>query len=333
MKESDLYLPVVKVLEKYYQCDKKMSWYAGCGKDISFPSGFGKRKPDVVGIKRRNNKYEIHLVEGKLLNVPTHGFEETINQLDNLNTYSDFLWAVFPKKQWDENENNHLKWESALKSRGYGLLLYQDNEVIISFPPAINKNMIEEAKNQIIKFIFGETDDPIYLNSLSIESAITAQKNITRIVEVFEGPIKEISGKKNTLSFYEPFTDMKKPYFVFMGYQTNKYYIQGDPFSTYLNDGRALIWIWKDLGSLSEDEKYIDKLLNNTMPLDTYYFADNDNWSWICQPISELNIIGLKENKFIGEFAIGRYLSISGRSNTGIKKDLKELINWANKLD
>jgi hypothetical protein len=53
----------------------------------SSPAGFGKRKPDVVICKIGQLKHEVHLVEGKLLNVPADGLEETLNQLDSFRPY------------------------------------------------------------------------------------------------------------------------------------------------------------------------------------------------------------------------------------------------------
>ena len=53
----------------------------------SSPAGFGKRKPNVVIRKIDQLKHEVHLVEGKLLNVPTHGLEEILNQLESFRSY------------------------------------------------------------------------------------------------------------------------------------------------------------------------------------------------------------------------------------------------------
>ena len=93
MKESALYRPVAKFLEKKYRCDPSVTWCAGCGKDLAFPSGFGKRKPDVVTVRCGSGTTEAHLVEGKLLNVPTPGFEETLHQLDKADLKRLLLWA------------------------------------------------------------------------------------------------------------------------------------------------------------------------------------------------------------------------------------------------
>src|SRR6266571_6097857 len=123
MRESDLYEPVARFLEKRYGCDRKRTWIAGCGTDLAFPAGFGKRKPDVVACRTGPPKQEVHLVEGKLLNVRTHGFEETLNQLDSFRPYADYLWAVFPSGRWSSAGTNHDRWISQLRQRGYGLIL------------------------------------------------------------------------------------------------------------------------------------------------------------------------------------------------------------------
>src|SRR5438094_402697 len=82
MRESDLYKPVAQFFQREYGCVANETWIAGSGSDLAFPPGFGKRKPDVVACTSGTRR-EIHLAEGKLLNIPTHGFDETYNQLDS----------------------------------------------------------------------------------------------------------------------------------------------------------------------------------------------------------------------------------------------------------
>src|SRR2546426_9036599 len=110
MRESDLYKPVAGFLKRRYGC--KVTWIAGSGTDLAFPAGFGKRKPDVVAcnVGSLKREREVHLVEGKLLNVPTHGFEETLNQLGSFRPYADYLWAVFPAGRWSSAGANHDRW-------------------------------------------------------------------------------------------------------------------------------------------------------------------------------------------------------------------------------
>jgi hypothetical protein len=141
MRESDLYKPVAQFLERRYRCARKNTWFAGSGRDLSFPAGFGKRKPDVVVCKAHPLKPEVHLVEGKLLNLPTHGFEETLNQLDNLRPYADFLWATFPSKHWSAAATNHDHWIPQLKKRGYGLLLVDVGRVKLQFDALLNSSV------------------------------------------------------------------------------------------------------------------------------------------------------------------------------------------------
>jgi hypothetical protein len=105
MRESDLYKPVAQFLERRYGCARKNTWTAGSGRDVAFLAGFGKRKPDVVACKPHPVKPEVHLAEGKLLNIPTHGFEETLSQLESFRPYADFLWAVFPLSTWTSASN------------------------------------------------------------------------------------------------------------------------------------------------------------------------------------------------------------------------------------
>ena len=115
MRESDLYKPVAQFLERRYGIAHKNTWTAGSGRNLSFLAGFGRRIPDVVACKPHPLKPEVHLAEGKLLNIRTHGFEETVNQLDSFRSYGDFLWAVFPLSNWSSASTNHDRWISQLR--------------------------------------------------------------------------------------------------------------------------------------------------------------------------------------------------------------------------
>src|SRR5512132_1808834 len=146
MRESDLYKPVARFLERRYGCARKNTWTAGSGRDLSFLAGFGKRKPDVVACKDHPLRPEVHLAEGKLLNIPTHGFEETLNQLDSFRSYGDFLWAVFPSGRWASATGNHDRWISQLQRRGYGLILVENGRATAQFEALPNSSVELTAK-------------------------------------------------------------------------------------------------------------------------------------------------------------------------------------------
>jgi hypothetical protein len=171
------------------------------------------------------------------------------------------------------------------------------------------------------------------ISSLSSLDAETAIRAAARIVEIMTGPVREILAKNRKEStFTSPLVDSRKPYFALGTVGPDEAYFQGDPFSTYLNDGRALVWIWTTLGRLDKNEKTIAKHVSRKHPVDTYFFADNDDWQWICRPLPEISIDSLKAAGFIGEFALGRPLAITDRSLSGIKIDLAEMYDWARSL-
>ena len=147
MRESDLYKPVAQFFEQRYEIARKNTWTAGSGKDLSFPAGFGKRKPDVVACNVHPRKPEVHLAEGKLLNIRTHGFDETVNQLDSFSRYADFLWAVFPSNSWASAPTNHDWWKSQLRQRGYGLLLVDGGWAKPQFDALPNPVLTPKRKN------------------------------------------------------------------------------------------------------------------------------------------------------------------------------------------
>jgi hypothetical protein len=120
----------------------------------------------------------------------------------------------------------------------------------------------------------------------------------------------------------------QKPFFIIGEAEIGQCCIQGDPFSTYLNDGRALIWVWRYCGTLRADEKYIREITSRPHPADVYFFADNDKWEWICRPLSELSLENLKPAGYLGEFSLGRAIPVSDRSLAGITTDIRRLVAW-----
>lgn len=330
MREPDLYKPVAKFLEGRYGCDRKCTWLAGGGTDLSFPAGFGKRKPDVVACKKGPLRQEVHLVEGKILNIPTHGFEETVNQLDSFRPYSDYLWAVFPSDHWYSAKSNHDRWISQLRQRGYGLLLVDNGRTKLEFEALPNPSVDRTSKKSLLDSLLGESDDPMPLRTLASETAETASRAVSRVVEVMAGPVRRIIGKDRKAStFTTPIVYSRKPFFVIGEAGAGKVYIQGDPFSTYLNDGRALIWAWRTIGRLDRDEKAIRIITSRAHPADVYFFSDNGNWEWICRPIPELSLETLKAAGYLGEFSLGRTIPVSDRSISGIETDIRRMFRWA----
>lgn len=330
MRESDLYKPVAKFLESHYGCNHKFTWLAGSGTDLSFSAGFGKRKPDVVACKTSPVRQEVHLVEGKLLNIPTHGFEETLNQLDSFRPFVDYLWAVFPSTRWLSAKTNHYRWCSLLRQRGYGLLLVDNGRVGLQFEAFPNYNIDPTSKKMLLDSLLGESDDPMPLRTLASETAETAIRTVARVVDVMTGPVRNIVGKnKKQSTFTELITYTRKPYFVIGAVGSGMAYIQGDPFGAYLNDGRALIWIWREIGRLDRDERKIRLITSREHPADVYFFSDNDSWQWICRPLAELSLESLKASGFLGEFSLGRAIPISDRSMSRIENDIRRLFNWA----
>ncbi len=330
MRESELYRPVAKYFKSQHGCLHKATWIAGSGKDLAFPAGFGKRKPDVVACKAHPIKPEIHLAEGKLLNLPTHGFEETINQLESFRPYADYLWAVFPAEQWTSAVNNHERWLSQLRQRGYGMLLVNGSRVKKELEALSNSNVDKECKKSILEEMLGDSDEPLVLSTLSTNTAKSAMRAAARVAEIMSGTIRDILGKncKESTCTAPCYPNSAAPFFTLGCIDFSKGYIQGDPFSTYLNDGRALIWVWRSYGNLCENEKIIRTAVAKPHPIDTYFHADNDNWQWICRPLSELSLESIKASGYLAEFSLGRAIPISDRTLKGIAADLRRLIAW-----
>ncbi|HZS17706.1 MAG TPA: hypothetical protein VFA51_07220 [Candidatus Udaeobacter sp.] len=329
MRESDLYKPVAQFLERRYGIAHKNTWTAGSGRDLAFFAGFGRRKPDVVACKPHPLKPEVHLAEGKLLNIPTHGFEETVNQLDSFRSYGDFLWAVFPWGSWSSATTNHDRWISQLQGRGYGLILVGDGRAKPQFDALPNSSVDHTKRKSLLTALLGASDDPIFLPSLSTETAETAIRAACRVAAIMSGPVRDVVGKNRKEStFSAPFvTD--QPVFALGDVEIGQNsYIQGDPFGTYLKDGRALIWVWRDWGTLRNDEKSIRTFTSRLPPSDVYFYAENDKSEFICRPLSELSLDGLKETRYLGWFSLGRAIPVSDRSLAGIKSDVRRLIQW-----
>jgi len=310
---------------------------AGSGTDLSFLAGFGKRKPDVVACKVGPLKRErdVHLAEGKLLNLPTHGFEETLNQLDSFRRYADYLWAVFPARRWSAAGANHNYWTSELRKRGYGLLLVDEGRVELKSPALANSEVDRTSRDSLLDALLGEnSDEPVRISTLATEAAETAIRAAARVAEIMvSGPVREIIGKSRRTSYLiAPFMDSRIPFFCLGDAWIGKCGIQGDPFSTYLKDGRALIWVWRTFGTLGEDEKSIRSITSRPHPTDVYFYSATETGNeWICRPLSELSIESLKASEHLGEFSLGRAVSISDRSTSGIAVDIRRFVAWARK--
>jgi len=330
MRESDLYKPVARLLERRYGCARKYTWIAGCGKDLSFPAGFGNRKPDVVGCKVGPLKREVHLAEGKLRNLPTHGFEETLNQLDNLRPYSDFLWAVFPLDSWTAAGANHDRWIPQLRQRGYGLLLVSIGRANAQFEAQPNSVIDPKLKKSLLAALLGDSDEPVVIPTLATETAENSIRAASRVAEIMVGPARDLFGKsRSERSFTVAVTSPGVRFFLIGDVWSGKMSIQGDPFSTYLNDGRALIWVWRFCGNLGKDEKSIRAIISRKHPPDVYFYSDNDRWEWICRPLSEVSLDRLKAAGYLGEFSLGRAIPISDRSLAGLRSDIRRMLAWA----
>ncbi len=261
-----------------------------------------------------------------------HGFEETLNQLDNLRPYADFLWATFPSKHWSAAATNHDHWIPQLKKRGYGLLLVDVGRVKLQFEAFLNSSVDAVKRTSLLAALLGDPDEPIPLGTLATETAETAIRAVARIVEIMSGPVRDRVGEdRKPRTFTAAVTALRGPYCLIgeVPFDRGRGTIEGDPFSSYLNDGRALVWVWRECRTLRQDEKSIQAITSRTHPSDVYFFADNGNWEWICRPLAELSIANLKAERYLEQFRLGRAIAISGRSLKGISKDLRQMMAWA----
>src|SRR5262249_30094836 len=133
--------------------------------------------------------------EGKLLNIRTHGFDETVNQLDNFRSYADFLWAVFPLNSWAAAPTNHDRWMSQLRQRGYGLLLVDGGWAKPQFDALPNPSVEAKEKKSLLAALLGDSDDPVSIPALATEIAAIAGHTAARVAAVMSGPVREIIGK------------------------------------------------------------------------------------------------------------------------------------------
>jgi hypothetical protein len=330
MRESDLYKPVAQFFERRYAIPRKNIWSAGSGTDLSFLAGFGRRKPDVVACNTHLLRREVHLAEAKLHNIRTHGFDETVNQLDSFRPYADFLWAVFPLTKWASAPTNHDRWIAQLQEKRYGLLLVDGGRAKRQLDAQQNFTVDALLKKSVLTELLGDPDDPISIPTLSTETAEIANLAAARVAAIMIGPVREIFGKdrRQTPFIIPDFSDAQR-YFLIGSVESGQVVIEGDPFSSYLNDGRALVWVWRECGTLRQDEESIQAITSRRHPSDVHFFADNGNWKWVCRPIAELSVENLKAEGYVEQFRLGRVIGVSGRSSKGIRKDLSELIAWA----
>jgi len=340
MKESALYRPVAEFLEERCGCDPKTTWFAGCGRPLSFPSGFGKRKrkADVVGFRQHEGTKEVHLVEGKLLRVPAHDFEEARNQLDNVRAYADRLWAVFPEAEWQADAAKHDAWKRELRERAYGILLAviknkQVKEVRLELEAKANPHVDSARRNELLEAVFGEQDEPVEVPSLGTQMGKAAARAAARVVELMVGPVKEVFAPKGRegpfLATY--YYNSENESFLLGRFEEGDLYVQGDPFGNTLDDGRPVIWVWRSLGDLKTNESAIVNAASKEHPEDTFFYVESEEDADCC-PISELDIERLKAKGFIYEFSLGRAIPVDGRTEAAVKKNVERLRSWAKQI-
>jgi hypothetical protein len=146
------------------------------------------------------------------------------------------------------------------------------------------------------------------------------------------GPVREVVGRNRKESTFTAPTFLGEPlpFFIIGDVEVDRrVWLQGDPFSAYLSDGRALIWVWRLCGKLRDNEKAIRAITSRQHPSDVYFYADNDKGEWICRPLAELSLDKLKAGNYAREFSLGRAIAISNRSLAGVKADIRRLITWA----
>ena len=144
------------------------------------------------------------------------------------------------------------------------------------------------------------------------------------------GPVRDVVGKdRRERPLMVPEFSDTKGYFLIGSVEMGQIVIEGDPFSAYLNDGRAVIWVWRGCGTLRNQEKSIRVISSRPHPPEVYFYAGSDKDEWTCRPLAELSLDSLKAIGYLGEFCLGRVVPISGRSLAGIKSDLRSLIAWA----
>jgi hypothetical protein len=331
MKEKAMYKPVAAFLEESYGCDPKLTWTAGCGRDLAFAAGFGKRKPDVVAVCRKSGAYEVHLVEGKLPRVATHGFEDTRNQLDSFRQYADRLWAAFPEAQWRDAANNHERWKRQLRERGYGLLLVNGAAVTVALPAEENQEIEQEEKGKLVQRVLAAMDAPVFVPPLEPGQAALAARCVARVVELMTDPIrkrlKERAGGRSDVVWH---FDSAYNEAIVGNLQGDSLWVQGDPFGYVLKDARPVVWVWCEFGDLEEGETKILAATAGPHPEGTYYYAEKVDYPYECEcrPVAELDISRLRSAGFLSGFCLGRVIQVDGQSKSTVERALDSLVAW-----
>jgi hypothetical protein len=147
---------------------------------------------------------------------------------------------------------------SLLRQRDYGLLLVDGVRAKPEFHARPNSSVDPRAKESVLAALLGDPDAPLSIPTLAVEAAETAIRAVTRVVEIMSGPVRDRVGEhKKPRTFTAAVTEPRGRYCLIgeVPFDRGNRFIEGDPFSSYLNDGRALIWVWRECGTLREDEK------------------------------------------------------------------------------
>lgn len=214
--------------------------------------------------------------------------------------------------------------------QGLRLILVDDGRAKAQFDALPNSNVDPTKRKSLLTALLGDSDDPISIPTLATETAEIASHAAFRVAKIMSGPVREVVGKNRKESTFTAAILSEERFFTLGEVWVDRNVaIQGDPFSTYLKDGRALIWVWRDCGTLANNEKFIRAVTDRPHPADVYFYAENKELEWICRPVSELSLPTLKDIRYLGWFALGRAIPISNRSRAGVKTDLRRLIAWA----
>lgn len=266
----------------------------------------------------------VHLVEGKLLNIPTHGFEETRSQLDTWRPYADRLWCVFPKDAWMKASTNHARWHAELTERGYGLLLASGSDVQQLIVARPNGSVDPHKRRDLELAVRGNEHERVELPLLSARDAASAVQIVTRCLEIVDG-LKLLFKKQQRPD--EPHWDSRPiPWLLFVGFRVGDVSVEPDPFGSYLQDGVPVIAVWRNFDNGNDLKRCIATIESVTEAL---VYQERDDGMWECAPLNEWTRSYRTDDN---RCAVGRLIRIGGRSIESVRADCDALVKWAKAL-
>jgi hypothetical protein len=261
------------------------------------------------------------MVEAKIIGNSRHKVRETISQLDNWDSYANFLWAGFARSEWRAlDQRERTRYEDDLKRQGMGLMLVEKETVEVIVDPKTNSGVVQTNQLSLLESIGLEIPSEVIPHfDLSRKTALVADSAICWCYDIFQNEARDIAGqgKKRTPP---PEYDLQDHQFVWDGWYSGSCAITADPFGSLVGNGITAILVWKAFNRLDEPFECIDSLLPGA-----FLWVLNDVGEAKVQPFLDVDRDALKQSGFTHDPWLLWQVGLSGRTREGVVLEIRKV--------